>query len=75
MQAYKIDTRKLVADLGGLTEVSRRLAEMGVPKTTKAVEKWRERERVDAAIVLNLFAHAYFKDGRTFDLLDYAIPI
>lgn len=71
--SYRLDLERLIADLGGPTQVAYVLTKMGLPTGARTPEKWVERDSMNAVYLANLLAHELLTNG-PFDLTRYLVP-
>lgn len=63
MRGYSFDIRRFIRDMGGVTEVRRRLMAHGIDVGVGTVKKWRERNSMDVVYIVNLLAQRTFEEG------------
>ena len=65
-----LDTKNLVKDFGGVSKLSRQLAEIGYPITADGIQKWRRRGTIAGKWLIALSTLARNRNQR-FDLSEY----
>lgn len=68
---HLIDTKRLIAFLGGRSECHRLLVAAGHPISKKAIEKWSERGSIPLTRLLQLQEADYKFNKRGFALEDF----
>ena len=70
---FELDTRRIVADFGGITNTARLLRASGNDVSEGAVDVWRRRRSMNMTSLCHLMMIANMS-GQKFDLLDYIKP-
>ena len=70
---FELDTRRLVADFGGITQTARALQASGNDVSEGAVDVWRRRKAINITSLLHLLMIAQMTDMKL-NLLDYIKP-
>lgn len=70
---FELDTRRLVADFGGITQTARALQASGNDVSEGAVDVWRRRKAMNITSLLHLLMIAQMTDMKL-NLLDYIKP-
>jgi hypothetical protein len=68
----KIDVNKLLLRFGGVSELWHKLAAQDQKVSIKTIEKWRERESIPSARLVQLISLSKI-EGAKIDLDDYII--
>jgi len=70
---FELDTRRLVADFGGITQTARALQASGNDVSEGAVDVWRRRGAMNITSLLHLLMISQMT-GMNLNLLDYVKP-
>jgi hypothetical protein len=75
MSGYRFDVKSFIRALGGPTRCWRRLLAMGVEVKQSTLDKWVERDNMDAVYIANLLAHEALHGDGPPDIFPFIVPV